>query len=170
MLTEGCVQALKMALEGRMYPYRKLVHHSDRGLQYCSKEYVGQLTEHEVGISMAERGGPYENALAERVNGILKVEFGLYGGQSGFEETYKRITRSIKDYNEFRPHSSCNYLTPHEAHKNVGLLKKFCKNYSPENDGPERAAAASPKERAKLTMNLFDFAARFPDESAAKSA
>jgi len=149
MLTEGCLEALKMALAGRIYPNRRLVHHSDRGCQYCCKDYVNLLKEHEVDISMTERGDPYENALAERINGILKMEFGLYGSQSGFDETYKLIKRSIRDYNEYRPHSSCNNMTPERAHHSTGLLKKLWKNYRQPTTGAEWAAAAPPKERAK---------------------
>ena len=66
-----------MALGKRTRPEAPLIHHSDRGLQYCSKDYVGLLTEHQVQISMTENGDPYENAIAERVNGILKEEFYL---------------------------------------------------------------------------------------------
>lgn len=75
---EGCLIALQMALSTRTRPLQPLIHHSDRGTQYCSKSYVEKLKENNIAISMTEAGDPYENALAERVNGILKSEFNLY--------------------------------------------------------------------------------------------
>jgi hypothetical protein len=79
---------------------------------------------------MTERGDPYENALAERMNGIIKDEFNLYSSQESFEQTYGRILRSVTAYNEMRPHSSCDYLTPDQAHQKKGEIKKRWKNYS----------------------------------------
>ncbi|WP_180904062.1 integrase core domain-containing protein, partial [Flavobacterium chungangense] len=70
------------------------------------------------------------NALAERVNGIIKTEFNLHGSQLGFEQTYNQIKKSIKVYNEIRPHSSCDYLTPNQAHLQSENLKKRWKNYN----------------------------------------
>lgn len=120
---QGCVDALKMALSSRIY-HSDLVHHSDRGSQYCSKEYVNLLTENRIAISMTENGDPYENALAERMNGILKSEFELYSSHTSFAETCGKITKSIEAYNQIRPHSSCDYLTPEQAHLRQGTLKK----------------------------------------------
>jgi transposase InsO family protein len=125
---KGCIDALQMALSRRQYPQEKLIHHSDRGSQYCSKGYVDLLVTHNVAISMTENGDPYENALAERVNGILKSEFNLYYSQVGFDQTIKKITESIEAYNNLRPHSSCDFLTPQEAHFKTGLLNKRWKN------------------------------------------
>lgn len=122
--SEGSLKALDMALSARMKPWQPLIHHSDRGVQYCSKSYVDRLTEHNIAISMTENGDPYENALAERVNGILKTEFNLYITQSGFEETCHRVEQSIYAYNQLRPHSSCDYLTPTTAHTLSGPIKK----------------------------------------------
>jgi len=128
MLALGCIAALQMALEGRSYN-GALIHHSDRGSQYCSKDYVELLVSQSVSISMTERGDPYENALAERMNGIIKGEFNLYGSSFSFEQTYKKIAGSIKAYNELRPHGSCDYLTPCQAHKQKNVLKKRWKDY-----------------------------------------
>jgi transposase InsO family protein len=122
--SEGCMNALQMALAARSYPNQRLIHHSDRGSQYCCKEYVSLLTENKIAISMTENGDPYENALAERVNGIIKTEFKLYSSSQGFEETYQRVTKSINNYNTIRPHASCDYLTPEQAHQTNGKLKK----------------------------------------------
>ncbi len=123
MLALGPVAALQMALDARSYS-EALIHHSDRGAQYCSKDYVGLLQREHLSISMTERGDPYENALAERMNGIIKGEFNLYSSPVNFEQTYKNIDRSIKAYNELRPHGSCDYLTPCQAHRQGNVLKK----------------------------------------------
>ncbi|MGN7202982.1 transposase [Pedobacter sp. SAFR-022] len=124
LAAQGCADALQMALESRMYPNQPLIHHSDRGTQYCSKQYVDLLTDNNIAISMTENGDPYENAIAERVNGILKGEFDLYSSKTGFKETTKKIRANIEVYNTLRPHASCDYLTPKQAHLVSGELKK----------------------------------------------
>lgn len=86
MEAQGCIDALEMAFKNRIYN-ESLIHHSDRGSQYCSKNYVGMLLKNNVSVSMTENGDPYENALAERMNGILKAEFNLFNSQVGFEQT-----------------------------------------------------------------------------------
>jgi putative transposase len=129
MSTQGCVIALQMALANRIYPLWALIHHSDRGSQYCSKEYVELLAIEGIAISMTESGDPYENALAERMNGIIKEEFNLYESQHSFERTHQRVVESITAYNGLRPHGSCDYLTPNMAHQQTGDLKKRWKNY-----------------------------------------
>lgn len=126
---QGCIDALQMALTSRLYPKRALIHHSDRGSQYCSADYVRILKEHDIAISMTENGDPYENALAERVNGILKTEFNLYSSSGGFDHTCELVKNSITAYNEHRPHSSCDMLTPAQAHLRQGTLKKKWKQY-----------------------------------------
>jgi len=126
--TEGCLQALHMALECRKEKYA-LTHHSDRGYQYCSKEYVGLLQQNGIAISMTENGDPYENAIAERVNGILKTEFNMDVTYKSHYQAGKIIKESIRVYNEMRPHASCDYLTPSEAHLQTGELQKRWKGY-----------------------------------------
>jgi len=121
---QGCIDALEMAIAERKYPNNKLIHHSDRGAQYCSKSYVEILTDGNIAVSMTENGDPYENAIAERVNGILKAEFDLYGAQTGLRETTRKIRENIQVYNQIRPHASCDYLTPEQAHLKQGELKK----------------------------------------------
>ena len=121
---QGCIDALRMAIADRKYPQNKLIHHSDRGSQYCSKSYVEILTDGNIAVSMTENGDPYENAIAERVNGILKAEFDLYGAQTGLRETTRKIRDNIQVYNQIRPHASCDYLTPEQAHLKQGELKK----------------------------------------------
>lgn len=140
---EGCLEALRMALKERINCKTPLIHHSDRGIQYCSKEYVKTLTAANIDISMTENGDPYENALAERMNGILKTEFQLYNSNVGFKQTEEMIDKSIQAYNHQRPHASCNYLTPVQAHSQTGKLPKRWKDY--------------PKNRQKQKMNTFEF-------------
>jgi putative transposase len=122
---EGPLNALKMALNDyRKIDRRVLIHHSDRGLQYCCKDYIDMLKKRNVSISMTERGDPYENALAERMNGILKSEFLYKKSFRTFEEAADAVTTSITTYNNHRPHGSCDYLTPQEAHQRNGSLRK----------------------------------------------
>lgn len=128
MLVLGPRAALQMALDARTYS-EALTHHSDRGAQYCCKEYVELLGSEGIAISMTERGDPYENALAERMNGIIKGEFNLYSSPVDFEKTCSKIDSSIKAYNEMRPHGSCDYLTPSQAHQQGNVLHRRWKNY-----------------------------------------
>lgn len=121
---QGCIEALEMAINDRRYPENKLIHHSDRGAQYCSTGYVDKLVNGNIAVSMTQNGDPYENAIAERVNGILKAEFDLYGVQAGLRETTRKIRENIQVYNQKRPHASCDYLTPEQAHLRQGELKK----------------------------------------------
>lgn len=115
LAVEGAVQALKMAIRqaGRI---RELIHHSDRGIQYCCKEYIDLLNNNGIAISMAEAGNCYENALAERVNGILKDEYGLEQTFKGHSEALQATKEAIRAYNEKRPHWSLNLRTPAQVH------------------------------------------------------
>lgn len=120
----GCVEALHQALGQRQYPEQALMHHSDRGLQYCSELYTDLLTKHTIQISMTEQGDPYENALAERINGILKQEWALDQVFESFDQALKAVDRAVYHYNHSRPHASCDYLTPTQAHTRSGTLPK----------------------------------------------
>ncbi len=146
MLAQGCVDALQMALDNRSHPDSMLIHHSDRGSQYCSAAYVGLLMVNHIAISMTENGDPYENALAERMNGILKTEFNLYNSQLGFDQTCQLIATSITAYNQERPHGSCDFLTPEQAHQRQGLLKKRWKQYPQKWQKQAQAAACQRTE------------------------
>jgi putative transposase len=130
MLSETTVKALKMALHKRMYD-SKLIHHSDRGLQYCSKEYTELLKENHIDISMTENSDPYENAIAERVNGILKDEFNLDIRFDTFDLMEINVSQSITLYNELRPHLSMKMLTPNMAHKQNKIELKTWKKQNP---------------------------------------
>ena len=127
--TKGPLEALKIAMKNHRHHETNLIHHSDRGIQYCCEEYVNLLKRNKIQISMSAPGNPYENAVAERVNGILKNEFYL---DSHFT-TIKHVSRSLREtvavYNTARPHASCDYLTPEQAHYQYGILKKRWKHY-----------------------------------------
>ncbi|WP_262711971.1 IS3 family transposase [Flavisolibacter ginsenosidimutans] len=125
--TEGCLKALAMALSTRSKTSKQgLIHHSDRGIQYCSTAYVQLLLASHVAISMTEKSDPYENAVAERINGILKEEFNLSRTFQNIHQANSVVGESITLYNSKRPHSSIGYLTPDKAHtENVGLTKHW---------------------------------------------
>jgi transposase InsO family protein len=129
MDTVFCLVALQKALSSRCFPTRSLMHHSDRGLQYCSKDYVQMLNKHDIQISMTENGDPLENPLAERMNGIFKDNFGLDDDFVSFEQAATQIDKAIAYYNGRLPHSSIDMLTPNEAHYRNGHLKKHWKWY-----------------------------------------
>jgi len=112
---EGSMRALTMCLKGVREP-EGMIHHSDRGTQYCCKEYTKKLKAKGIKISMAEKGNPYENAIAERVNGILKIEFLLDQQFRTKEEAKRSVKEAIKIYNEERPHMSIEYMTPSEKY------------------------------------------------------
>jgi len=114
--TESTMEALKKAIAGRK-SNKSLIHHSDRGLQYCSPDYTDYLEKNNIQVSMTTKYDPYENAVAERVNGILKNEFLLDKTFLNEMEANQAISRSISVYNALRPHLSCNYLTPEQADK-----------------------------------------------------
>jgi putative transposase len=124
---KGSVIALNMALKN-CTDTSNLIHHSDRGVQYCCADYVNVLQNKNIKISMTENGDPLENAIAERVNGILKEEL-LQVKYDSFVAAQKSVAKAIAVYNSVRLHSSCDMLTPMEAHQKKGELKKHWKNY-----------------------------------------
>ncbi len=125
------VRALKQAIKSRKYPGNKLIHHSDRGFQYCSPEYIAVLESNGIDISMTTKYDPYENAIAERVNGILKSEFYMDQTFTNQKEAMREIKKTIMIYNTIRLHMSCNYLTPVEAHKRANYkLKTWSRKFS----------------------------------------
>lgn len=126
----GCIEALIMAVsERRRESNFTLIHHSDRGIQYCSSGYIEILRSENIAISMTQTGSPYENALAERMNGIIKNEFFPKRIYQNHKEAKKAIDRIVYTYNNSRPHSSLDYLTPNKAHYTIGVLKKRWKQY-----------------------------------------
>ena len=115
MSSENVVKALKMANQLRS-TNNVIVHHSDRGLQYCSQTYQDELKRNNMTPSMTDGYDCYQNALAERINGILKHEFILYKPKS-FNELEKLVKESVNIYNEERPHLMLNYKTPNIVHQ-----------------------------------------------------
>lgn len=122
--SDGVINAFEMANKNKP-KLNELIHHSDRGVQYCSVNYVELLTLNKVKISMTENGDPYENAIAERVNGILKSEFALSKTFHNYDEANLAVEDAVRKYNELRPHSSCHYLTPAVAHQKEGIMLKM---------------------------------------------
>lgn len=126
--TENAVRALHKAI-GQCNTKEGVIHHSDRGIQYCSHDYVRLLQDNGMKISMTEDGNPLDNSIAERINGILKMEYIeplLLEKQTDLGYV---IDQAVHRYNSFRPHLSCNMMTPNLAHKGSGPLDKRWKNY-----------------------------------------
>ncbi|MGC3945710.1 MAG: IS3 family transposase [Chryseolinea sp.] len=111
----GCLRALRSATQAAG-SLDQLIHHSDRGIQYCSHQYTDLLREKGIKISMAAKGNCYENALAERINGILKDEFNLDQTFKNKNQAIKTVRQSIYIYNMHRPHWSINLKTPNVMH------------------------------------------------------
>jgi transposase InsO family protein len=128
---EGSLQAFEMALKNREYKTNALIHHSDRGLQYCSNEYQKMMFDNDVKPSMTEKYDPYENAIAERVNGILKQEFDVAKNITCLRLKKKLIKNAIDIYNNKRPHFSCFYKTPKQMHQQKEIKIKTYKNKYP---------------------------------------
>lgn len=127
MEATSTLKALKMALTNRQHKGQPLIHHSDRGLQYCSKVYIDALTQNDITISMTESGSPYDNAIAERMNGILKDEFGLGERLNDLDQARAHAEQSIGIYNLSRPHLSCQMLTPKQMHAQQKIKVKTYK-------------------------------------------
>ena len=129
MHTDFVLDALEQALYARQ-PERDgaLIHHSDRGLQYCSNEYQRILTCNLIQPSMTQNSDPYENAVAERINGILKQEIDIDKYNLDPKNKRKQVQESIEIYNTLRPHYSNHYLTPNQMHQQQKLKIKTYKN------------------------------------------
>ena len=116
MEAESMVVALKMALIERQNPLAQTIHHSDRGIQYCSKEYVNTAAKSNIKLSMTENGDPYENALAERMNRTIKEEFGMDRRMKSKQQVKKLVEESIYLYNHKRPHLALKMKTPDQVY------------------------------------------------------
>lgn len=126
--TESSLIALKRALKNHKVMVGSLIHHSDRGLQYCSNEYQKVLQKHQLKCSMTQNSDPYENAVAERINGILKHEFNIDRHHISNALRRKLVDESIETYNNLRPHFSNYYLTPNQMHKQTKIRMRTYKN------------------------------------------
>lgn len=123
------VKALRMAIRNASCDLTGLIHHSDRGCQYCCEKYVKLLQDNNIEISMTQSGDPRDNSVAERVNGILKIEWLEGESFNGYNDAYARIAQVIEIYNTKRPHLSLNYQTPSQAYSQEGEQIKKWKNY-----------------------------------------
>jgi putative transposase len=125
--TQGCIMALNKAIS-TLSPGHRLIHHSDRGIQYCSEPYVSLLQQNNINISMTQTGSPYDNAVAERVNGILKNELMLEETFYSYSHAAGAVHHAIDIYNRIRPHMTCGNLTPQKAHQTTETFKKLWKD------------------------------------------
>ena len=116
MDTASMKKAFEMAISKRKYHQYPLIHHSDRGLQYCSGEYVQIAVDNNIQMSMTEQSDPYENALAERMNRTLKEEFGLGQILKTKQQAMNLTKEAINLYNNYRPHLSLQMKTPDQSH------------------------------------------------------
>ena len=129
MKTSLCTDALDMAIKNRKYPNRKLIHHSDRGFQYCNPKYTTFAEENGITMSMTEQYDPYENAIAERVNRTLKYEYGLKKTIKNTDLAQKMTQQAVYIYNNLRTHFSLNLRKPAEVHLNPNIkYKSYRKN------------------------------------------
>jgi len=134
MNTESSVKALNMAIKQRKGKETPLIHHSDRGLQYCANDYQNTLNKNGILPSMTQNSDPYENAVAERINGILKQEFMIDKYNLDLKIMKQIVKESISIYNELRPHYSNFMLTPNKMHIQSQIkmrtykTKNTCKN------------------------------------------
>ena len=159
--TEGPLRALEMAIASHpAESLRGLIHHSDRGCQYCSKEYVSRLQACGIRISMTEKGDPYENAIAERVNGILKTEWLYQTRLMSRTMAQREIDRIVWLYNNKRPHSSIGNMTPVQARMAVVALPKLWKNYYATRNAPGQQTAGEESPYAELPAAAPDCSRR----------
>ena len=129
MRTSLCTKALNMAIKNRKYPEQKLIHHSDRGFQYCNPKYTTFAEDNGITMSMTEQYDPYENAVAERINRTLKYEYGLKQSIKNTETAKKLIQQAVYIYNNLRTHCSLYYRKPAEVHLNPDIkYKSYRKN------------------------------------------
>lgn len=115
LATEGALRALNMAIKQRRYK-NNLIHHSDRDLQYCSNDYQAVLKRKKITLSMTESYDPYANAIAERINGILKQKFLLEDYMVDIKTMKSILKDAVRIYNTQRPHWSCQMRTPEQMH------------------------------------------------------
>jgi putative transposase len=125
--------ALLMAINTLKQDHKGLIHHSDRGTQYCAMDYIKILHKHYVQISMTESGDPKDNAIAERLNGIIKEEYLKRYKPKSFNQALLLLDKSVRLYNAERPHLSINLLTPNYIHLNKTKTYRKWKNYFKTN-------------------------------------
>ena len=124
MKTSLCTEALAMAIKNRKYPGKKLIHHSDRGFQYCNPKYTEFAESNGITMSMTEQYDPYENAIAERINRTLKYEYGLKKTIKNTVIAQKMTKQAVYIYNNLRTHFSLDLRKPCEVHLNPNIKYK----------------------------------------------
>ena len=129
MKVEMVKKALKMAHNNRQFNTEDIIHHSDRGLQYCCPDYTDFARKLGYKMSTTQKYDPYENAVAERINGILKYEFGFINVLPDLKTAQKMIKEAVEIYNNERLHWSLNLKTPQQAHNefNTQIYKSYRK-------------------------------------------
>lgn len=137
----GAAAALRMALSGRIHPERLLIHHSDRGVQYCSTNYVNMLKGAGILISMTEGASPHQNSIAERINRTFKEQLYMDRTFASYKEAMACLVKAVETYNHKRPHLSCSRMTPEQAHKATEPLKREWKSYKPKQPSAEALGA-----------------------------
>ena len=135
---DGAIRALKMGIKQRSYVNNTLIHHSDRGLQYCCDDYQDLLSKKKIKCSMTESYDPYSNAVAERVNGILKLEFQLENYNVKLPVMKQLVENSIQIYNTMRPHYSCYMKAPEQMHNQSEIKIRTYKKTEPFKVNLER--------------------------------
>lgn len=129
MKTSLCTEALAMAIKNRKYPNKKLIHHSDRGIQYCNPAYTAFAEKNNITLSMTQQYDPYENAVAERINRTLKYEYGLKQTIKNINLAKKMVKKAVWIYNNKRLHFSLKLNTPNFIHINPGIeYRSYKKN------------------------------------------
>jgi len=131
--TVHSLKALEMAIKSVECRKYKIIHHSDRGIQYCSESYVKLLEDNDILISMTENGDPLENPVAERVNGIIKEEYLNHYHYTSIKEIEEKLNQIVTFYNHERPHMSCSMFTPGKVHQDLLSVRKNWKTYYRSN-------------------------------------
>lgn len=147
------LQALKMALPDFLRspesPF-ELIHHSDRGVQYCQRDYVNLLQEYKIRISMTQSGDPLDNPIAERINGIIKEEYLQDYTVDNLEDARKVLAFVVRLYNDERPHNSIGNLSPGYVHENNVQTNKLWKNYY-----RKKCTIVNTLQEQEITVNLI---------------
>jgi len=129
MRTSLCIDALAMAIKNRKYPDKQLIHHSDRGFQYCNPKYTMFAENNGIKMSMTEKYDPYENAVAERINRTLKYEYGLKQTIKNTKLAQKMTKQAVSIYNNLRTHFSLDLRKPSDVHLDPNIkYKSYRKN------------------------------------------
>ena len=164
--SSGALAALKMALRDMNGKQPELIHHSDRGCQYCCRDYVNMLHSRDIRIRMTESGDPLENAVAERVNGILKTEW-IYDSQpDSWQQAVALVGRIIDLYNHQRPHQSIGYMVPAQVHQTGMKTERMWKTYYRVRNVSGDSNTEGNKDRAPEAVGMKN---RYPEKEERKT-